>query len=617
MNLTNSGTGHPAHAQYELDPAKLLHILPDGPGVYLFKDSTGRVIYVGKAKSLKKRVLSYFRNQAGVPTKTALMVKRACGLDSILTSTEQEAFILESNLIKKFMPRYNVILRDDKQYPCLRLDIKEAYPRLSIARKIKKDGALYFGPYSSAQSVRSSLKMIDRAFKLRKCKGRGLPRRIRPCLNYQMRRCLGPCTHAVPIPEYQEIAQQVRLFLEGRNRELIDQLRKDMSEAAGQLDFEKAVQIRDQIRAIEKTVEDQHMVSARMEDQDIIGLAQMEDFYQVVVLFVRKGCMVGSRNYPFKVPGGSATEVLEAFLKQYYSRESFIPKQIFISRPIEDLLSIATWLCDLAGKKVVLHRPLKGEKLRLVEMAESNAENLLASRSEHQNEELMNVVQSVLKLKRPPRFIEGIDISNLQGDMPVGTVVSFVEGLPHMPGYRDYRIKGTNGVDDYGMMAEVVERRVSRGQLPDLFLVDGGKGHLSVVKRLLERHVDLPTPEVVSIAKSDEDQQENCDKIYLPYRKNPVTLRHDHPVLLLMMRIRDEAHRRAISYHRRLRGKNMTGSELDLIPGIGDIRKRALLRYFKNIDAIAEAGPEELVRVSGINRSLAENIFSYFQRKKA
>jgi excinuclease ABC subunit C len=601
------------NAQYELDSSKLRQVLPDGPGAYLFKESSGRVIYVGKAKSLKKRVLSYFRTPEHLSNKTALMMKKASGLDFILTSTEKEAFILERNLIKKFMPRYNVILRDDKQYPCLRLNIKERYPRLGIIRRIKKDGSLYFGPFSSAHSVRSTLKVIDRVFQLRKCKGKGLPKRTRPCLNYQMDRCLGPCTYHVPVWEYRQIVKQVRLFLEGRNRELIERLQKDMAGASDLLDFEKAAKTRDQIRAIEKTVERQHVVSPGLEDQDIVALAQGKGRFQVVILFVRKGCVVGNRDYLIKNPGGPASEVMEAFLKQYYAGSAFIPKQVLISEPVEDLPSITEWLCDSAGKKIVIRRPKRGEKLQLVSMAVANAESLLSSRAEQEDQDLMEIVRAALSLKKPPRFIEGLDISNLQGDMAVGSVVSFADGLPHRAGYRNYRIKAVNGIDDYGMMAELVKRRVSKGRLPDLFIVDGGKGHLAAVARTLALNSTGDTVEIASIAKPDQARKEKQDKIYLPGRKNPVLLRPDNPVQLLMMRIRDEAHRRAISYHRSLRLKNLTESQLDLIPGIGAKRKRLLLKHFKDINSIARASEGELHQVPGVSRSLAGKVVSFFQ----
>jgi excinuclease ABC subunit C len=606
---------HESH--YGLDPEHLKRVLPEGPGVYLFKDRSGRVIYVGKAKSLKKRVLSYFKASSELPPKTAWMMKRAGGLDPILTASEKEALILESNLIKKFLPRYNVVLRDDKQYPCIRLDVAETYPRLAIVRRIKKDGAVYFGPFSSAQAVRKTLKLIERVFPIRKCKGRGLPKNARPCINHEMGRCLGPCTEEVAHSSYGEVVHQIRLFLEGRNRELLDRLRERMQEAAEQLDFERAARIRDQIRSVEKTVERQHVVSPRMEDQDVIGLAGNDDFTQIVILFVRKGYLVGTRDYRLKGQGDSPSEVMEAFLKQFYSREPFIPKKILISEPIEELNAITEWLSDTSGKKVSIHRPVRGEKLRLVRMAVQNAQNLMAGRVERDKDDLMKRVRDLLKLKRVPRHIEGLDISNLHGEMAVGTVVSFVDGTPHPSGYRNYRIKAVEGIDDYGMMVELVSRRLSRPPPPDLFLVDGGKGHLAAVKRAIDQQPGGQPPEVVSIAKADESRQEKYDKIYISGRMNPISLGQDHPVLLLMMRIRDEAHRRAISYHRNLRKKRFTLSALERIPGVGERKKKILLRFYKSVDAIAEADREELARVPGISPSLADQIHRFFKMQTA
>ena len=599
-------------AQHELKPESLHHNLPGQPGVYLFKDSADRVIYVGKAKDLKKRVLSYFKTSSDLPYKTAAMMKRAEGLNYILTATEKEAFILERNLIKKHMPRYNIVLRDDKQYPCLRLDIKDTYPRLNIVRKIKKDGAIYFGPFSSANSVRSTLKLIDRVFHLRKCKGGSLPKRSRPCLNYQLGRCLGPCTHDIPGLSYREIVDQVKLFLEGRNLELVRHLKKNMNLASDQLNFEKAAGIRDQIRAVEATIERQHVVSPKMEDQDIIGIAQKDGISQLVILYVRRGFLLGSRDYIVRDKGGSSSEVIEAFLKQYYSQGLFIPKQILTSEPVEEIIPIADWISDLAKKRVSIHHPRRGEKLRLTRMAVANAENLIASRKESRKEDLIKLTKFVLKLKKVPRIIEGLDISNLYGDMAVGTIVSFVEGLPHKSGYRNYRIKGVDGIDDYGMMSELVARRLSKGLPPDLFVVDGGKGHLLVVKKTMKDYPGLEVPEVVAIAKADEKRGENADKVYIVDRKNPLALPSDHSVLFLLMRIRDEAHRRAVTYHRNIRGKSLKASELDTIPGIGFKRKKRLLKHFGDIDAVSNARFEDLVLCPGITPSVAKSILRFF-----
>jgi len=614
------------HISYELDPQVLRGTLPDSPGVYLFMDSGARVIYVGKAKSLRKRVLSYFRSNGDGNAKTGRMMKRAGGLEVILTDTEQEAFILEGHLIKKHMPRYNIILRDDKQYPCLCLDVKEPFPRLAIVRKIKKDGALYFGPFSSANAVRSTKRLIDRVFRLRKCKGEALRKRGRPCIHFQMNQCLGPCTDEVPVTQYREIVERVRLFLEGRNQELISVLEQDMKAAAGGLEFEKAAALRDQIRAIQRTVERQHVVSHRLEDQDVIGLAEKEGVWQVVVLFIRKGYLTGTRSFLIRESNALPSEVMEAFLKQYYGPEAFIPEEILISEPIQEVVPMTTWLYGLAGHRVKIQMPRRGEKRKLTGMAVSNADNLLVGHAAARKEDLLTASRSILQLTHVPRRIEGLDISNFHGGMTVGTIVSFVEGEPHRAGYRNFRMSQEGTIDDYGRMAEMVKRRMARGAWPDLFLVDGGKGHLATVRRVVEEEAsrrspssgsmamkgDPITPEVISIAKPENPSQDPRDKIYLPGRKNPLMLATGHPVLLLLMRIRDETHRRAISYHRTLRGKRLTRSELDRIPGIGKEKKARLLRHFKGMESIAHATVEDLAQVPGISRALAEAVFSHF-----
>jgi excinuclease ABC subunit C len=603
--------------QIDMDSDAFRLSIPEAAGVYLFKDNSGHVIYVGKAKNLKKRLLSYFRPSSALPAKTAIMMGRAKNLDYILTGSENEAFILESNLIKTHLPRYNIILRDDKEYPCLRLDIKESYPRLSMVRKIKKDRALYFGPFSSSQSVRSTLKLIDRLFQLRKCKSARLLKLSRPCLNYQLDRCLGPCTKDIPVASYREIVDQVRLFLEGSGRELIKRLERQMRQYAGQQDFEDAARVRDQIRAVENTLERQDVVSQGMEDQDVIGLAQEGGISQLVILFVRKGYLIGSRDYRFNNTGTSPSELTEVFLKQYYHDMPFIPKEILISEPIDDLVPINVWLSDMAGSKISIHRPLRGKKMRLVRMAISNAENLLArGGGKIKEEDLVELSRGLLKLRMAPRRIEGLDISNLQGNLSVGTVVSFVDCIPFKSGYRNYKIRGTEGIDDYGMISELVLRRLSGENHPDLFVVDGGKGHLFAVKRVMDALPGRGMPEVVAISKADEKGSDRTDKIYLVGRKNPLILKRDNPVLHLLMRIRDEAHRRAVSYHRKLRGGALERSRLDLIPGIGPKKKRVLLRHFGDIVSISRAKPEELALVPGISNSLAQDISRFFMPEK-
>jgi len=599
-------------SKLSLDPDFLRAHAPEGPGVYLFKEGSGRPIYVGKAKNLRKRVLSYFKTSGDLPPKTRVMMNRAKSLEFILTATDKEAFILESNLIKRHLPRYNIILRDDKQYPWLRLDPNEPYPSLCIVRKVKKDGARYFGPFSSSQAVRSTVKLVDRIFHLRKCRDRSLPKRSRPCLNYQLERCLAPCALDIPSETYRHVVDQVTLFLEGRSQELIKTLLKSMQKASDNLDFERAARIRDQIKAVERTVEPQSMVSAKMEDQDVIGLARSEARVQIVVLSIRKGHLTGSRDYAFKNEEESATEVMEAFVKQYYPREAFIPKCILLSDPIEDRSGIEKWISEIAGKRIMIECPSRGEKARLIKMAVANAENLLKSRAEP---DLILLAQEVLKLKKPPRTMEAFDISNISGDMAVGAVVTFLDGTPYRAGYRNYRIRNTEGIDDYGMMAELVSRRLADEPLPDLIVVDGGKGHLAVVKKVVDNQKSGDRPELVAIAKAN--QGEETDKVFVPGRKNPVALHRDHPVLLLLMRLRDEVHRRAISYHRKLRGKDMTASILDRIPGIGPRKKQVLLNHFGSLDAVAGASMEDLVKVPEIPLGLAKKIAEFFSKKDA
>jgi excinuclease ABC subunit C len=599
-----------ARNRIDIDHGVLKSDPPEAPGVYLFKDVSGHVIYVGKAKNLKKRISSYFK--ADIPPKTAAMISRARGLDYILTFTENEAFILESSLIKGHMPRYNIILRDDKQYPCLRLDIKELYPRLGIVRKIRKDGAIYFGPFSSSLSVKSTLRLIDRIFRLRKCKTGTLSKKARPCLNFQLGRCFGPCAYEVPVDQYGKTVEQVRMLLEGRNSELLRKLDEEMRRLADQENFEDAAGIRDQISAVKRTLERQHVVSSKLEDQDVIGLAYRDNTYKLTIQFIRKGYLTGSRNYSFKDTAALPGEVMEVFLKQYYSSPGFLPKSILISEAIEDLGSIVDWISDIAGEKISITRPLRGEKLSMVNMAISNAQDALLRNEPQPKIDILEIAMSTLNLKKRPERIDCLDISNLQGDMAVGTAASFMNGKPFRAGYRNYRIKMVEGINDYGMMSELVSRHLKGGAPPDLLVIDGGKGHLLAVNRAIEELSIDEHPEVISIAKADEKKGEKADKIFLTGRKNPLVLRKDHPVLLLLMHIRDEAHRRAVSYHRKLRKNEMEKSRLDLIPGIGPRRKRQLLMKFGNIEGISRAGVEELALVKGISRLLAQSIADFF-----
>lgn len=594
-------------SRMDLDAKTLRRKLPGSPGAYLFKDASGKILYVGKAKNLRKRVLSYFKREEDLPEKTRLMMRRAAALETILTDTENEAFILEDTLIKRHMPRYNVVLRDDKRYPCLRLDIRKPYPRLQIVRRIKKDGAVYFGPFSSAGAVRKTVRLIETIFPLRKCRGGSPPKRSRPCLNYQLGRCLGPCTRNVPGEVYGELVEQVRLFLEGRNQELQDRLREDMKKAAESLEFEKAAKIRDRIQAIRRTIERQHVVTPTLDDRDVLAVASREGLFQVVNLHVRKGALAGSRGYLFREQESTAPEVLEAFIKQHYAEKTFIPKTILISHPVNELASIEGWISDLAGKKITIHRPLRGEKKQLLAMAMSNAENFLKAHSTTRRNP-MELLEMALRLGERPVTIECMDISNLHGSLAVGTVVRFKDGEPEKRGYRNFRIRDVEGIDDYSMMAETVARRLSKGDLPDIFLVDGGRAHLGTVKRVLDAAVGGDSPIVLAIAKRDERAGEAADKIFVQNRKNPLSLGPDNPLLLFLMRVRDETHRRAITYHRKLRSRKMASSVLDRVPGIGPKKKKALLAHFGSVEAIKKVPLEELAGFPGIGQKIAKHV---------
>jgi excinuclease ABC subunit C len=593
--------------------ADIIDAIPRKPGVYLFKDRSGKPLYIGKAKDLQKRLSSYLRAGKDQAFKSWLILRNAHSIDHIITGTEKEALILEGNLIKKHRPRYNVKIKDDSNYPFLKLDINHKYPRLSIVRRMKGDGALYYGPFTSTSAVRSTLRIIGPLFPLRKCRTNEVPKRSRPCLNFQLGLCLAPCCERVSCEEYQEIVDQVKLFLEGRNRELISRLRGMMQRASRDLDFEKAARLRDQIKAVDKTTERQTIVSSGMKDQDVIGLSRSGKEAVIVILLVRGGYLVGTKYFTLYCEWEDSAETLESFLKQYYRDRGYVPAEIILSNAIGDLKLIAEWITGIAGRKVSLFVPTRGDKKKLVDMAMANAENIMRERQHTEQLAVLENAKSMLKLQKIPYRIEGLDISNLQGEHPVASLVSFYKGVPQRSGYRNYRIKEVQGIDDYAMIAEAVTRRLTKGGQPDLFLIDGGRGHLFAARRAIEA-LGLEDPlDIVSIAKADRGEAGAVDKIYIQNRKNPLMLSRNHPVLLFFMRIRDETHRRAIGYHRTRRRKSFMESELDRIRGVGPKRKRELLRYLGNIQSIAGASVEEIRRVPGIDRRTAESIFDYFK----
>lgn len=593
--------------------------MSSAPGVYIFKDGPGKVLYVGKAKNLKKRVLSYF--QAGRPHygKTAVLLIKIASIETILTRTEQEAFILESNLIKRHRPRYNIHLKDDKRYPFLRLNVTQPYPNLNIVRKIKSDGARYFGPYASSAAVRQTLKFIHKTFKLRKCRTKTFASRTRPCLNYQMGLCLGPCCMDVDPKAYTEIVDEVTAFLLGRTPALIRKIKKEMQSAAEEQAYEKAAIYRDKMIALEKTVEKQVSVTTDLKDRDVISMVVDDSLSVFSLLRVRGGFLLGGRLFVFDSAVGSANDRMSVFLRQLYSGKQEIPMQILVNHLPEDHELIETFLSENRGSKVKLHKPLRGEKVRLVEMAEQNARRGLKEQLEHisTHRDLMFRLKNRLRMDKIPQRIECFDNSNLSGSLPVAAMVVFQNGQPLSSAYRRYKIKNAGKPDDYAHMAQVLSRRYKRPvdeiPLPDLLLVDGGKGQLNVALAVLTGLGLSEQFAVAGIAKKDEGRGDETDKIYLPQRSNPVNLSKDPDVLLLLQRIRDEAHRFAITYQRRRRAKSSVQSVLDHIDGVGPKRKRTLLKHFGSVTEIKRASVEDISRISGLSRQLAMSIHKHFK----
>ncbi len=585
-----------------------------GPGVYLMKDRAGEIIYVGKARNLKKRLASYFTKPVQPDIKTSVLVKKIESFDTILTGSEKEALILESNLIKRYRPRYNVFLKDDKRYPSIRLDTSHPYPNLSIVRKIKKDGSMYFGPFVSSTAVRQTLKMINKTFKLRKCKAGDFKTRTRPCLNSQMQRCLAPCCNDVDGNVYREIVKEVILLLKGRTSDLIRKIKKEMISAADNQDYETAGSLRDKMFALEKTVEKQVVVSTDFIDRDVIGIAGSYELSLITVLIVRGGVLLGTRNFAFSETMSTDIETIGTFIRQYYEKEPFIPRQIFTPIFLEDSTLIEECLKNIKGNKVSILWPRRGEKARLLEMAERNADISLKEYIASLSTDMKMIarLKKKIKLNRLPERIECFDNSSISGKEPVAGMVVFEKGKSKKSSYRRYKINTVSKHDDYAYMDEVLRRRYGKGEkskpYPDLLVVDGGKGQLniavSVVKDLrIEGRFDI-----IGIAKKDEKRGEVQDKIYKPGRVNPVNFGKEGDLLLFLQRVRDEAHRFAISFHRKRRGKSSMRSVLDTIPGIGKKRKQILLKHFRSIKKIREATIEELNAVAGMNRKAAEAV---------
>jgi len=594
-----------------------LKALPANPGVYLFKDEQGKIIYVGKAANLNNRVRSYFGTSSSLSSKIQQLVSKVHDIEFVITNSEQEALILECNLIKKYHPRYNVRLKDDKTFPYLKINVNEEWPGVYITRRIKNDGARYFGPFASAGSVRKTLRLIKKIFPFRSCTKPINGSDKRPCLNYYIHRCLGPCIGAVTKAEYQEVINQVILFLEGKQELVLRELNHRMTAAAQQLQFEKASLLRDQIQAIKRIIEGQKIAITLRGEQDAIALAQNGGQAYIEIFFIRNNKLIGHDHFTMECTHDEKPDqIMTNFVKQYYASASYIPPVILIQYPVDEMSVLTKWLKERRRGNIKLQVPQRGVKKRLINMVAENADKgLLLVKAKQANLEIITSGLQELKdrlcLPKIPLRIEGYDISDIQGALAVGSMIALEKGLPKPSHYRRFRLKMLAGVNDYAMMQEILRRRFKRAiasetgwaNMPDLILIDGGKGHLNAALEV-RQELRLDSIPIVSLAKENEE-------VFIPGKPEPVDIPKDSPALHILQRARDEAHRFAISYHRRLRYKEGVTSILDDILGIGPKRKKALLHKFSSVEAIKDASTEEISQTKGITLALANKIKEY------
>ncbi|MCD6434158.1 MAG: excinuclease ABC subunit UvrC [Candidatus Diapherotrites archaeon] len=591
--------------------------LPSRPGVYLMRDARANILYVGKAANLRQRVRSYFQTGQKLSPKLEHLVAKVSDLDFFVTNSEEEAIVLELNLIKRHRPYYNMQLKDDKNFPYLKIDLNEDWPRVQITRRLEEDGARYFGPFASARSVRQALKAIRGIFPFRSCNKTFTSRETRPCLEYYLGRCPAPCTGAIDKKEYLRLIKQVVLFLEGKQDRVLRELQNLMEAAAEAQDFEQAARIRDRLQAVDSVLAWQKMAVRVRGNQDVIALAQDKDQAFAQILFIRNSRLIGREGFIMQGTHDESPElIMTSFVKQFYNSAPNIPPLILLQHPLEDTAIIENWLQGKKGAKVHLQVPRRGNKKQLVGTAAENARQGLAQLKIKQLatpqtlSTALKEIQQELKLSHSPQRMEGYDISNIQGAAAVGSMVVFEDGRSRPSHYRRFRIKTITGANDYAMLQEVIRRRFHKAGkradnnsdwaiMPDLVLIDGGKGQLNAVLKVM-RELNINVP-IIGLAKENEE-------IFVPQSPRPIVLPRHSPGLRLLERLRDEAHRFALGYHKKIRHRETFTSTLDSIPGIGPHRKRALLRRFGSIQAIEAASLEELVGTQGITRSLAQKI---------
>ena len=600
-----------------------LRNLPTSPGVYLMKDDKHKVIYVGKAKNVKNRVKSYFQKSPDERLYTGYLVQKVADIDFVLTNTEKEALILENNLIKQFKPKFNVNLRDDKTFISIKLEVKNKFPYPKVVRQIDDDGALYFGPYASAGAVRETLRYINDMFPIRKCADTVFKNRVKPCLYYQIHKCLAPCCNLVDEATYKGLIDQVIMVLKGKHDDLVDLLRQQMLEESKAMRYEKAAKLRDRILAIEETVEKQRIRSMAFVDRDIFGYYIMNNVVYIEVMFIRSGNMEDVASYQFPAKHITIEEMFRSFLNQFYSQSRFIPSEVITPVKSADAGLLGEWLSERKGKKVEVIYPRRGDKLRLVEMAQKNAENayMVSRVCEEGFERTLQSLKETLRLKQIPQRIECFDISNIFGKQAVGSMVSFEGGKADKLRYKRFKIKTVKQIDDYGMMYEVLSRRYKRaaeeGDLPDLVMVDGGRGQLGMALKVFDE-LAIGNVDLISLAKgrakNEATGKMTGEQVFVPGLSEPVVFNPSSPEILFLDKIRDEAHRFAITYHRKLRDEGYYKSLLDEIPGLGTVRKRALFRCFGSIDGIRSATMKQLIEMSKLPAGQAQEIFNYFHK---
>ncbi|MCC0642025.1 MULTISPECIES: excinuclease ABC subunit UvrC [unclassified Clostridioides] len=594
--------------------------LPSEPGVYLMKDKYDHIIYVGKAISLKNRVRQYFQSSKNHTSKVKSMVKNIYKFEYIITDSELEALILECNLIKRYRPKYNVLLRDDKTYPYIKVTTNEDYPRILKVRRVLKDKAKYFGPYTNITAVNDTLDLINSTYPIRSCKidiEKAIKNKTRPCLNLHINKCLGPCTGNVSKEEYGKMIEEIIMCLSGKEEKLMELLKEKMNESSMNFRFEEAAIYRDKIKSLEEMIQKQK-IDATVTDlnQDVVAMARAHNEACVQVFFIRNGKIVGREHFILEgIMDSPRASILSSFVKQFYNEQEYIPKELIIEDEIEDSCILEEWLSSKKGQKVTIRVPQKGEKKSLVEMVRKNAVEYLEKFSDMNKRKYeksigaLEELKRLLNLEKLPIRIESFDISNIQGVDSIGSMVVYTNAKKDKKEYRRYKIKTVIGPNDYDSMAEIVDRRLKHGNLPDLILLDGGKGQVSAVKKVLELNdVDIP---LWGMYKDDKHRTKG-----LICKEKEIELDKTTSLYRFIASIQEEVHNYAITYHRSLRNKALTKSILDDIQGIGEKRKKALMSHFKDVEAIKEATFEELLEVEGMNKSIAENVYNFFRKEE-